>query len=391
MRDAPRTAAAAGLEGRPTLLPIAAAFVGFGAFWGSWSIAAADVEHELRISHGTFGLILSLGLAAAGLANVLGGVLAERHGTARVLSFALLVWAALLAGAALAQPRLLLISLIVATFAVGGVVDTVMNVSATAALANQPGHLVRFHALFNIGAAVGALGTGLLVSNDHSWRWWWGLVAVTAVAIAYLCTRVVLPAGERGENIPLGGAFRLLRAEKLVLVATAFAVGAMVEGGVDLWGVLYLRTELSSGLAVGVTSAVIAYVVAALARIVFGPTVGRHGAARGVAIGASTAAVGIVMLTLLPGAWLRGLGLVVAAGGISMCWPLLLAHATAGKERPGTIVGAVTAVGYLGLFAGPTMVGWIATGVSLQAGLLALAGAAVFVAIAPNLPARRER
>jgi hypothetical protein len=97
------------------------------------------------------------------------------------------------------------------------------------------------------------------------------------------------------------------------------------------------------------------------------------------------------MLTVLPGAWLRGAGLVIAAGGISMCWPLLLAHATAGRERPGAIVGAVTAVGYLGLFAGPTLVGWIASGVNLRAGLLLLAVAAVFVAVAPNVPARRNR
>jgi MFS family permease len=193
---------------------------------------------------------------------------------------------------------------------------------------------------------------------------------------------------------------RLLRREHLVLVALAFAVGAMVEGGIDLWGVLYLRTELESGLAVSVTSAVLAYVIAATARVVFGPTVGRRGAAHGVAIGALTAAVGTLMLVLLPGTWLRGLGLVVAAGGISMCWPLLLAHSTAGRERPGAIVGAVTAIGYLGLFAGPTLVGWVATGINLEwvatginleTGLLMLAVASVFVAIAPNLPSRRGR
>src|SRR5262249_26711454 len=80
-------------------------------------------------------------------------------------------WAALLVGGSLAHHRVVLAAFIVATFAVGGLVDTVMNVAATAALAPRPGALVRFHALFNIGGAIGALGRGLLILNGASWRW----------------------------------------------------------------------------------------------------------------------------------------------------------------------------------------------------------------------------
>jgi MFS family permease len=363
----------------------------FGAFWGGWTIAVADVEQELRLSHGAFGLLLSGALAAAGVANALGGALAERHGTGRVLAGALSVWSVLLVGAALAQQRVVLGALVVATFALGGLVDTVMNVAATSALAATPGALVRFHALFNLGGALGAAGTGLLVTNDASWRWWWGVVAIAACLLAGVCARARLPAGERGAEAPLGGAFRLLRAEHLVVVAVAFSVGAMVEGGIDLWGVLFLRTHLPSGLVVGVWSAVIAYLVAATARVTLGPVVGRRGAARGVALGAGTAAVGILLLAFAPGAWLKGTGLVIAAGGISMCWPLLLAHATAGRERPGAIVGAVSAVGYVGFFAGPTIVGWVASATTLRSGLVFLSLAAVFVAVAPNLSRRSTR
>ena len=44
-------------------------------------------------------------------------------------------------------------------------------------------------------------------------------------------------------------AIRLLRAEHLLVIAIAFALGAMVEGGIDLWGVLFLRTHFPEGLA----------------------------------------------------------------------------------------------------------------------------------------------
>lgn len=68
-----------------------------------------------------------------------------------------------------------------------------------------------------------------------------------------------------------------------------------------------------------------------------------------------------------------------------MCWPLLLAHASEGRARPAAIVGSVTAVGYLGFVAGPTIVGWVAAAFGLRAGLLLLAVAAAFVAIVPTV------
>ena len=65
---------------------VAATFVVFGTFWGSWAVAAADVEDSLGLSHGGFGLLLSAALAGAVASNAVGGALAERRGTAPVLA-----------------------------------------------------------------------------------------------------------------------------------------------------------------------------------------------------------------------------------------------------------------------------------------------------------------
>ena len=370
------------------MAPVTASFVLFGIFWGSWAVSAADVERSLDLSHGRFGLLLSFGLAGAAFANGVGGALTERFGTGRVLSASLAIWGALLlAGAAVANvavPWGFGAALVVAV-AVGGVVDVVMNVAAVAALADEPGALVRFHARFNIGAALGALATGALLGVDVTWRWAWAGVGVVALGLALWCGRADLPAGERGDHVPLLDTLPLLRRERLVLVAVAFAVGGMVEGGIELWGVLFLRTFLESGLPVAVASAVGGYSVAAIARVAFGPAAGRRGAQRGVTIGAAVAFVGVLVLGLTSTPWVSGLGLVLAAGGISMCWPLLLAHASEGRTRPAAIVGSVTAVGYLGFVAGPTVVGWVAAAFGLRTGLLLLAVAAAFVAIVPNV------
>ena len=369
--------------GGQTLRPVVAAFLLFGLFWGAWTVSAADVESTLGLSHGGFGLLFSVALAAAAVTNAIGGAIAERHGTSRLLAAGLVAWGSASLLAAFVPGRMWFAMALVGVLAFGGLVDVAMNVAATAGLAGAPGRLVRFHGLFNLGAGVGAGAAGLLLARQLSWRWVWVTVGVAAVATAVWTARTPLPAGTAGERMPFTGALRLLRRERIVVLAVAFAVASMVEGGVELWGVLFLRTHMPSGLAVGATSAVIGYFVAATARAVFGPVAGRRGPAHGVAVGAGSAAIGSVLLATASPGWLAGAGLVLAAGGVSMCWPLLLAHASAGRTRPAAVVGGMTSVGYLGFVAGPAIVGGLAEGVGLRTGLFVLAAAAMFVALVP--------
>ncbi len=367
--------------GAVNLRPVGWVFVLFGLFWGGWAVAAVDIERALRLDNGGFGLLLSLALIGAGASNAVGGTLCERHGTGRVLAVALVVWSAFLLLGSLVREAWAMELAIIAMVATAGLVDIAINVAATAALGSQPGRLVRFHGRFNLGAAAGAALTGVVLGAGASWRWMWVGVAVVAFVLSVVCRREQLPAGDPGERSPLGGTFALLRREHLVLVAVAFALAALVEGGIELWGVLFLRTHLASGILIGAGGAVLGYSVAAFARITLGPAIGARGAARGVVIGAGSAAAGIALLSSANSALPAALGLVVAAGGISMCWPLLVSEASAGRSRAGAVVGAVSAVGYLGLIMGPAVVGWVAQGTGLRAAIGLLGVAAVTVAV----------
>jgi MFS family permease len=366
--------------GAVNLRPVGWVFVLFGLFWGGWAVEAVNIEGALHLNNGGFGLLLSVALIGAAGSNAVGGSLCERHGTGQVLTVALAAWSVFLVLGSLVREALATELVIVAMVATAGLVDIAINVAATAALGTQPGRLVAFHGRFNVGAALGAALTGVLLAVGGSWRWTWAGVAVVALVLSVVCHREPLPAGEPGERSPLGGTFALLRREHLVLVAVAFALAALVEGGIELWGVLFLRTHLASGLLIGAGGAVLGYSVAALARITLGPMVGRRGAARGVVIGAGSAAAGIALLTLAHSALPAALGLVIAAGGISMCWPLLVSEASAGRTRAGAVVGAVAAVGYIGLIMGPAVVGWVSEATGLRAAIGLLGGAAIAVA-----------
>jgi MFS family permease len=183
---------------------------------------------------------------------------------------------------------------------------------------------------------------------------------------------------------------RTVRRQGLVLLAVVFATSAMVEGGIDTWGVLFMRESLGSGLIVGTTAFVAGAIVATTARVTLGPVAGSLGARRGVGVGAGLAALGLVLMASAGPVAIAAVGLVMAAAGVSVCWPLLLAHAGAELDRPALVIGGVTSVGYLGFVLGPAVVGGLGDTLGLQAGLLVLACAAGFVAIAPTRRAATE-
>jgi len=369
---------------RGSLRPVAAGFACFGFFWGAWAVSASDIKASLGVSDGSFGLLLSVALLGAAATNAVAGSLAERWGTQTGLSRSLAGWGLLLAIGAAVHPPLAFGALMVGVIALGGAVDVVMNIAATAALGQQPGRLVRFHALFNAGVVAGALTVGVLLRSGVSWRWIWLATALAAFVLAQRCRRVPIPAGAVGQRRRLLEAIATVRREGLVLLAVVFATSAMVEGGIDTWGVLFLREELASGLLVGTAAFVVGQLVATSARLSLGPAAGSLGARRGVGVGAGLAAGGLALMASAGPVGMAAAGLVMATAGISLCWPLLLAHASAHRDRPALVVGGVTSVGYLGFVLGPAVVGWLSDTLGLQAGLLALAGAAAFVAIAPT-------
>ena len=90
-------------------------------------------------------------MSLAGSAAVIGvtGPLAERWGTSAMLARSLGAWSVAVALLAVARPPWLLGPACAIALGLGGAVDVAMNVAASAAFADEPGRLVRFHARFN--------------------------------------------------------------------------------------------------------------------------------------------------------------------------------------------------------------------------------------------------
>ncbi len=416
-----------------TLRPVRATFVAFGVFWGTWAVAATNIEHSLHLSAGRLGLLLSASIGAGGVAAAASGGLAERWGTARFLSRTLVGWGVVSLAAAGVGGGTSFVITFVLTMMTAGLVDMAMNAAAAAGVAGDAGRMMRFHALFNTGALLGAAAAGGLLRAGVSWRWAWAAVGVGGLVLAAVTRTASLPgavdhrAGVTVDVLPgiaLDGAgadsapkaragwlrsLAAIRSQHLVVLAMVFALTAMVEGGIDTWGVLYLRTHLAAGVLLGAGAYCMGQAIAVSTRGGAGGRIGRIGPRWGLVIGAAVAAGGLAIEAGSDNAAAAAIGLAVAAGGISLCWPLVMAVAStvalastpvrsagpgAASARgdsvsPAALVGALTAAGYVGWVAGPAVVGSVADAAGLSTGLFLLAGlAATAAAVLTLIPAR---
>ncbi len=99
--------------------------------------------------------------------------------------------------------------------------------------------------------------------------------------------------------------------------------------------------------------------------------------------GGAVATIGIGLEALSGNAAPAAAGLALASVGITVVWPLLLAEVSVGARHPSVAIGGITAAGYLGMVAGPAIVGALSGLFDLRVGLLVLAGAALFVTFVP--------
>ncbi len=362
---------------------VRATFIAFGAFWGTWAVAALDVQRFLGFSDAQLGLLVAATVVGGVAANGSGGLLAERHGTRVALTAALAAWGVLLAATAAVTNIGLFCVLFLVMVATGGLVDVVMNIAGTAALGDQPVRLLRLHAQFNAGALGGAAVSGVLLNAGASFRVLWGGLAVIAFALAALCRRAQLPAAEAGEAHTVRDGLSALARAGIASLALVFALGALVEGGISTWGVLFLRSRLGLTAAAGAAAYVAGQVLATVARSTLGWTTDHVGERRGAQLGLAVAGVGILVESVSHSTAPAAIGLAAAAVGASVYWPLLLGYAGKGLERPAVIVGGLSAAGYMGYLAGTPIVGWISQASDLRWGLATMGVLGLAAAVIP--------
>ena len=392
-----------------------AAFATFGLFWGSWAVMVFNIQQTFKINDAQLGLLLGVAIAVAGISGAVMAHLADRVGARRLLWVAMATWSVLLVVlSAVAQKWAFVVALVLVETA-GGCIDTAMNAEVSHRLIGHPGALVRFHALFNGGALVGAAIAGVVLHAGVSWRWIWPGVAVVAAVVAIWAatandemaahhrhsartTTPPLDPSEASVRSPGAGSAVMprerhpiarLRRDGLLVLLVVFALAEITEGGVDTWGVLFLRNHLATGVLLGAGAYVVGQSVAATTRGAGGSIFGKLSARHALIIGGCVAGGGILVESVVPWSGLAAVGLALGAGGASLFWPLVMSTVSSLASQVVSAVGTFTAAGYIGWVAGAPVVGWVSEHYGPACGLQVLALAAFAVALISFL--RRER
>ena len=374
---------------------VVASFVTFGAFWGSWAVMLFDIQHAYALSDAELGVVLAIAVAVAGVSSAVMAHLADRVGARRMLWLALVAWSVLLCALALTRERLVFVAVLVLTEVAGGSIDTAMNAEASHRLVDHPSMLVRLHALFNTGALVGAATAALVIHAGVSWRWMWPAIAVVGLVVAlWAASTDPGPYGAAsseadGAETRSGHPLRRLRRDGLLVLLFVFALAEVTEGGVDTWGVLFLRNHLATGVLLGAGAYVVGQAVAATTRGAGGSLLGRLSSRGALVVGGCVAGGGILLESVAPAAGAAAVGLALGAGGASLFWPLIMSTVSRTATRVVSAVGTFTAAGYVGWVAGAPIVGWVSETWGAARGLQVLAVAAFGVALVTLVSGRR--
>ncbi len=366
--------------------PVVAAFATFGLFWGSWAVMLFDIQHAFSLNDAQLGVLLAVAIAVAGASSAVMAHLADRVGARRLLWIALFAWSILLCVLALMRDRWAFATLLVLVEIAGGSIDTAMNAEASHRLGHNPSALVRFHALFNTGALTGAAVAALVIHAGLSWRWVWPAIALVGLAVGVWALATdqgtaltPTPAGQPVRT-PTAHPIRRLHRDGLLVLLAVFALAEVTEGGVDTWGVLFLRNHLATGVLLGAGAYVVGQLMAATTRGAGGSMLGRLSTRHALITGGCVAGAGILLESLSPVAGVAALGLALGAGGASLFWPLVMSTVSRMASQVVSAVGTFTAAGYVGWVAGAPIVGWVSQTLGPARGLQVLALASFGVA-----------
>ena len=357
-------------------------FAGLGVVMAVWGARMPAVQNAAEVSNA--GLALVLLAAALGMVAGLqaGGRLARPARLPVLLTGGAIALAACLAVLGVCRS---LESLLAAAFVFGaahGVLDVAAN-SAAVRCQDAHGHPImgRLHASYSLGALFGAALAAATACTSHAGLF--AAVAVCAAAAAGSATRVTRtvasPALEPVHHSAAPGSdeHRGLSRRRLWLLGSLAAATLLGEGAAADWAAVHLRdlgaTAATSAAAYGLYSAAMA-----AGRLAGDRLTARFGADAVVRVGAALAALGLA--TGLAGSTIASalLGWTAFGLGLSVTIPSLITAAGTGGPRA---VATVAVTGYVGLLAGPALIGALATVIALPHALLLPALLAASVAV----------
>jgi predicted MFS family arabinose efflux permease len=236
-----------------------------------------------------------------------------------------------------------------------------------------------FHAMFSLGGMVGASAGSLLPMLGLQAQTHLLLAGGIGIGLIVLASGAMLPMTTGPvEKQPLS-----LPRGPLALIGTLAALGLIAEGAMYDWSVLFMKQERASSASVSALGYASFSLAMALGRFGGDWVRARVAPIPLMVMSGLLAALGMALALLVPVATVGLAGFALVGLGLSNVVPVLFsAAATVPGVSAAHGIAAVSAVGYLGMMAGPPLIGLIAEHSSLTVGLGCVVVFAVFMALA---------
>ncbi|GHH41660.1 MFS transporter [Lentzea cavernae] len=355
-----------------------------GFLLGLWLVHIPTVEDSTGISHAELGrLLLLLGLGAF-IGMRIGGKVTDRAGVKLVVPIAGVVCSvtAFLPGVAVNQWTLGLALLI---FGFGnGLIDVSMNAHAVVVERHYDRPVMSaFHATWSLGGVAAALTGARTLSWELSPATTLGAAAVLGVVVSLVTARFLL--NEKEEQAAEQTGKR--KAPRRIWIMAVLALLVMLsEGAANDWSVLHLQDVLNASPQIAALAYGAFATTMTVGRLLADRVSAKIGPMAVLRWGSVIGAAGIATAALSPWIWLALVGWAIAGIGLSGTVPQLFS--AAGHAEPGAAgvnVSRVAGLGYLGVLAGPAVIGWLTHFVPLNIAFLLPVGLCLVAAFSAGV------
>ncbi|PWW07094.1 MFS transporter [Mangrovibacter plantisponsor] len=338
-----------------------------GLVTATWAVLVPYAKSNTNINDASLGtLLLCLGLGAM-IAMPVTGALTSRYGCRKVITAAVLVIIISVPFLSfLSSPLLLGAGLLIFGISIG-ITDCAMNVQAILVEKSADKSLMSgFHGMYSVG---GIAGAGAMTGLLHL-----GLTAITSTII--MCVAVflllmisvhkLLPYANPAE----GPAFAVPKGIVLVLGLICFII-FMAEGTVLDWSAVYLVEKINISESLGGLGFAAFAAAMTAGRLSGDYVIEKLGAFKVVLSGTAVAILGFILVIHSIEFTLILIGYSLIGAGCSNIVPVMFSQIGKQSTMPQMVaVPAVTTLGYIGVLAGPAIIGYISHHSSITYGFV---------------------
>ncbi len=365
-------------------IAVSAVFFAYGLTFASWASRIPSIQQQLAISDTILGLVLFALPAGLFLCLPVSAIILNRFGSRRVVIIAGLCYTALLVLVGFSQSLFQLVPVLFAFGFFSSLLNIAVNTQAAGVEAAYRKPIMgSFHGMWSLagfaGAAIGTVMMGLEI--PPAYHFLFILVLMLLIIGSSSTSMLRYDEGRSDSGVKFVMPDRHLAKLGIIAFCSLICEGTMF----DWSGVYFLKVVKVEAAWVG--AGYTAYMVAmASGRFISDWLTHRIGVKRMLQLSGMLTMAGLLASVLLPQRWPAIAGFLIVGLGVSSVVPLAYSAASRSKTMPPSqALSTVTTIGFLGLLAGPPIVGLISGATTLRTAFLFVALMGLMVLILSSL------